>query len=335
MVERARARRARPAAARRAGARLRRRASSTRCACCATGSASQPAERPLFDEAVRRGRRAAGGHLVEARRSSSRPGTRTDEAASVVLRAPAGDRRGEPAGHDRRPRHRVPARPARVGPPRALGAARAQGRARAAASARGCATSSKWAQNADRPGARPRRRAARVGRARRPARARARDRARAAARAARAPPRARARRSSGAGLRSERFRNCSPPGARSPTAAGAADDELRARRRAPIEAVAGDADPQGLPAHGPRRGPDRRRQPARGAARAAQARQGAALPARAVRQPVPDGRRQADGLDAQGPAGGARALPGPRGADRACCDEVRDELARSPTGRRR
>ena len=90
-----------------------------------------PAERPLFDEAVLRRRRAA--------RRASRPSRKVELAARhphrrapprVVLRAPAGDRRDEPAGHDRRPRHRVPARPARLDPPRALGAARAQGRAR-------------------------------------------------------------------------------------------------------------------------------------------------------------------------------------------------------------
>ncbi len=79
----------------------------------------------------------------------------------------------------------------------------------------------------------------------------------------------------------------------------------------------GRADPQGLPADGARRQRDRRRQPRRGAARSPQAGQGAALPAGAVRQPVSQVRGQADDLHPQGLAGGARALPGSRGPDRA------------------
>ena len=80
--------------------------------------------------------------------------------------------------------------------------------------------------------------------------------------------------------------------------------------------------------------------PGRGAARAAQARQGAALPARAVRQPVPGGRGQAAGVDAQGPPSGARALPGPRRPDRAAAGGARGAggRARGPEradGRRR
>ena len=133
-------------------------------------------------------------------------------------------------------------------------------------------------------------------------------------------------------------------------AARAAQQALRRRARALAEPARGRgaperraadrgggrrADPQGLPAHGQRRQRDRRRQPGRGPARPAQAREGAALPARAVRQPVPEGRGQADDLDAQGPPGGARPLPGPRGADRDAARDPRRARRASRAARRR
>ena len=58
----------------------------TRGACCATGSASRRPTRPLLRRGGARGRRAPGGHLLEAEDRRSRAGTRTDEAAGVVLR---------------------------------------------------------------------------------------------------------------------------------------------------------------------------------------------------------------------------------------------------------
>ena len=101
--------------------------------------------------------------------------------------------------------------------------------------------------------------------------------------------------------------------------AGAAD---RSRGRS--------ADPQGVPPDGARRQPHRRQQPGRGAARPAQARQGAALSARAVREPVSQGRGQADDQHPQGPPGGARALPGPRRADRPAAGAARRARRASP-----
>ena len=239
-------------------------------------------------------------------------------------RAACRDRRDEPAGHDRRPRHRVPARPARLDPARARSVLRELKGVHEPRAARPHVRDElKWAQAADRPGARPRRPAARVGRARRPARARARGRSssRCATLLARAP-RARADQARGAGCASERFaaalrrlaraRRAAPAGTTRPDAARPIEERRRPSGSAKVyRRMVRDG------------GRDRRRQPARGAARAAQARQGAALPARAVRQPVRRRRRQAAGLDAQGPAGGARALPGPRGADRAAARGAR------------
>ena len=110
-------------------------------------------------------------------------------------------------------------------------------------------------------------------------------------------------------------------------AAGADEDGADAAR--PIEAVAG----QRIRKVYRRMVRDGSRiddeQPARGAARPAQARQGAALPARAVRQPVPEERGQADGQHAQGPPGGARALPGPRRPDRAAARAARRARGRA------
>ena len=79
-----------------AGARLRRPTTSGRCACCATGSGLEAAERPLFDEAVL----AAGGRPEGVSTKPSvelAPGTRADAAAALVLTPAARDRRGQRA----------------------------------------------------------------------------------------------------------------------------------------------------------------------------------------------------------------------------------------------
>ena len=189
------------------------------------------------------------------------------------------------AGHARRPRHRVPARPARLGPARALGAARAQAACTTPASARHLRTELKWVQALTGP---------------------VRDldvqllewdelvAPLASERAADLEPlrgllqrrrAARARASCGAACAASASRRRWPPGARSrrPRPPTDASDRMRG---AADRGARGRPDPQGLPPDGPRRLGDRRRQPGRGAARPAQARQGAALPARAVRRPV-------------------------------------------------
>ena len=85
----------------------------------------KPADQPLVDEAVRAAGGVPGG-LPTKVGVPLRSDQRSDAAA---CRRPARDARGdrgEPRGHDRRPRHRVPARSARVGAALSLGPARAQ-----------------------------------------------------------------------------------------------------------------------------------------------------------------------------------------------------------------
>ena len=228
-----------------------------------------------------------------ARRSRCRCSTseRSDGAAARVLRAPARGDRGEPDGHDRRHRHRVPARL----PRRRCGA-----RARCSASSSGCfrlsgwptsAPSSSWLQQA-------------TGDARdldvyvlefdsmralvpEPMRADLEPLLRRCC----ATRRRTARRSMVRALRSERTTLAADRLGRVPRRARAAARGRAPRRGRADRRRGGRADPQGLPPDGQDGHRDRRRQPGRGLPRAAQARQGAALPARAVRRAAVSRRR--------------------------------------------
>ena len=127
---------------------------------------------------------------------------RTPPPRSVLARAARGDR-GQPRGHDRGPRQRVPARPPSLGAALPRGAARAQGRV-PAARARPLPRRVPLAPAGDRRRPRPRRPRARV---RRDARARARAHARRPRAAAR-----RAARATGERARPAGPRRCAPSG---------------------------------------------------------------------------------------------------------------------------
>ena len=301
--------------------------SSGRCACCATGSASR---RPSARCSTRRCAppAAARGHLLEARIELAR-GTRADEAAGV----------GAARGCWRSPRRTCPGRSTTSTPSSCTTCASPSGaRGRCCASSRACtrpaarpaARRAQWAQTLTGPVRDLDVAAARVGRARRRcSRPSARPQLE-PLRALLARRRARELTELRRGLRSADSATCSPPGARSPRGRGAA------RRPA--------ATPRGRSRWSPASGSARSTggwcataraidddTPARGAPRPAQARQGAALPARAVRQPVPGRRRQADGLDAQGPAGACSG----RFQDRAVQIELLRRGARRARGRAR
>ena len=234
------------------------------------------------------GGREAEGVAVQGRRRARSPGRGRRGGGLVLLPCwPTSPRRtSRGAG---RPGHRVPARPARR---------------RSAAPGRCCAS---WGRASTRAAGAAAHRA-QVGAERDGAAARSRRPAAGVGRGGRTPPRAarRWRRCSTARAPARRGARACPPRLRSRRFAAAmaawralamappADDTTGRARALPIEARGRRPDPQGVPADGPRRARDRRRQPGRGAARAAQARQGAALPARAVRRAVPGRRRQAE-----------------------------------------
>ena len=141
-------------------------------------------------------------------------------------------------------------------------------------------------------------------------------RRRAAAAAARAAPRRRAQDDGRAGCARSARARCWRTGRDFLDELVDAPEDDRPDAARPIADVAAERIGTGLPADGEDGPRDRRRQPARGAARPAQEGQGAALPARVLLVAVSAGGRQADGRDAEGAAGRARALPGPRGAGR-------------------
>ena len=140
--------------------------------------------------------------------------------------------------------------------------------------------------------------------------------ARAAARAARGPPRARAARRWSAALRSRRARGAARDWRAFVDGLVGAPEDDRPDAARPVVEVAGERIGKvyrRMVKTGARSTTTARR----GAARPAQEGQGAALPARVLRVAVSERGRQADGHDAEGPAGRARPLPGPRGAGRA------------------
>ena len=290
---------------------------------------------PARAVAVRRGgdaRPAAGPRA--SRRSPGRArrrGTRTDAAAALVLRAAGRDRRGQRPRHARRPRHRVPARPARVDPARPR---------RCCASCAACIAPRerarlrdelKWAQALTGPVRDLDVQLLEWDELTARCRASAPPSSSRCARCSRAAARASWPSSARAAQRALR-RPCSRAGARWPTAPARRRAGERPSAALPIEAVAG----------------ERIRKVYR-----RMVRDGSAIdddsPAEALHDlrkrgkelryllelfggAVPGRRGQADGHDAQGPAGRARPLPGPRGADRAAARDCATSSPREPGG---
>ena len=217
-----------------------------------------PAERPLFDEAV-----LAAGGLPEG--ISTKPkidlarGTRTDRAAGVVLRRlleiAETNLPGTIDDLDTEFLHDL-----RVSIRRARSVLRELKDVHEPGAAHAPARRAQVGAEPHRPGPRPRRRAARVGGARRPARARAATGARAAARAARAAPRTRVHEAPARVAE----RTIPQPVRRLASARRRAARGRPAERRAADRGARRRADPQGLPAHGARRRPHRRRLAGRG-----------------------------------------------------------------------
>ena len=306
------------------------RPTSARCACCATSSGSSRRSAPLYDEAVLGGRRAPGRRVRPSRASSSPRGTRTDAAGGARARG----------GCARSPRPTSRARSTTSTPSSCTTcASRSGARARCCASSRTSTTRSarahlrdelKWAQALTGPvrdldvqllewhelaaHARPTARAAELEPLRALlARRRARELREAAARPARQALRG------GAARPGARWRRAAarPTSGRTP--------------RAPIEAVAGERIREGLPRGwcATAAGSTTTARPRRCTTCASAARScatcsscSAARSRAEVVKPMV--------VDAQGPPGGARPLPGPRGAGR---DAARRCATSSPPSR--